>query len=416
MKKKIFVALMAVMLAVTALAVPAAAFEFKNDDSMSFDVKPTKEAVEKMVEVYVLQEKMGFVKTGTRPLTVSFDNDKGYVMLLVTENEQDTTASGANIYYLEATRIYAYYWSNEGWVYESHGVRATKMGVYRQFFYYSADPVEAYGAYSAFEGINDTITYGTSELNATEILSYYQTLYDYITNYETNLESVKQAGYNQGHTAGYNKGIEAGYDVGYKAGQAECESTHEAMTDEAYSKGYAKGNEDGYDDGLEMGMNVGYDMGYETGYDEGYETGCDEGYEPGYNEGMAYGRQEGYAYGYSEGHYQGYLDGSEDGYLEGKADGYDDGYSVGYQTTKDELVKQYTKGYNNGKEAGITEAVNTKETVIDFVDGLFSAPVNFLYTMLDVEIFGMNLFNIVMVFLTVVLVGVVLAIIFKFRG
>ena len=421
--KRIIISAMIVIIAIATLAVPVTAKEFLNDDTLYFNIHPTKEAVGKMVEVYELQEKMGFVKSGTRPLTVSFNADNGYLMLLAADKDYTITISGNSIHYMEATQIYAYYWSKEGWTYEQYGVKGTKFGVYRSHFYYSADPVEAKGDFTAFTGVNNgtNISFGSDELNATQILEYYQLLYSMVTQYEDNIEAVRQEGYELGKTDGktecqsthqtlqeqaYNEGLldgntegfGKGYNAGLINGKAECEATHRDMVEQAMDDGYVSGYSQGKTDGIAIGNEAGYQSGQ---YD------CQQTHEA--------MKREQYEEGWSEGHATGVNDGYDAGYDEGYETGYDEGYDAHAGAKEIELKKQYDDGYSAGKEVGYTEALNTGDEVIKYVDGLFSAPIDFLYGAFNIKILGVNLFNLFMLLLSILIVGGVLLLVFKFR-
>lgn len=113
-------------------------------------------------------------------------------------------------------------------------------------------------------------------------------------------------------------------------------------------------------------------LGYDDGYDDGYDVGFDDGYDDGENTGF----QTGYGDGYDVG--------VVDGYNEGVTDGYDDGYDVGY-----------TNGINDGEIA--------KKSIF----AIFDAPIKVLTSLLDFDIFGINLLSTFKVILTILLLGAI---------
>lgn len=144
--------------------------------------------------------------------------------------------------------------------------------------------------------------------------SYYLAVYDYdqnINDARQEGESIGyQDGYVDGHTAGYNSGYSegqtAGYNSGYAAGQ---EFGEEIGYDEGYQEGYEGGVYAGQAQGYETGFDDGYETGYYAGYDVGHQIGSFEGFETGLNEGF----NQGYDIGFEEGYDTGFVDGQAAG-------------------------------------------------------------------------------------------------------
>ena len=113
-------------------------------------------------------------------------------------------------------------------------------------------------------------------------------------------------------------------------------------------------------------------VSYNNGYDDGYDVGFGDGYNDGENTGFQTGYDDGYDVGVA------------DGYNVGVTDGYDDGYDVGYTT-----------GINDGEIA--------KKSIF----AIFDAPIKVLTSLLDFEIFGINLLAIFKVILTILLLGAI---------
>lgn len=141
-----------------------------------------------------------------------------------------------------------------------------------------------------------------------------------------------------------------------------------------------------------------YNMSYQSGNDDGYNRGYDLGYQ--------FGIQEGYENGKADGESL-HADDWQNGYNEGIAQSYDVGYSAGYEDGE-------VEGWKNGEARGMTDAMNTKDTVKDMVFAIFDAPTRLIDGMLDFNLFGINLASTVKVIVTLAVVSVIIAVIIKF--
>lgn len=99
--------------------------------------------------------------------------------------------------------------------------------------------------------------------------------------------------------------------------------------------------------------------------------------------------QEGYDSGLESGLYEGYnngfLDGCDRGYINGKKDGYD-------------------AGYVDGKEYGFENAGDLASMPKNFINAMFSTPINIFRSLLNWEFFGINLFGVLTSLLTIAVV------------
>ena len=220
----------------------------------------------------------------------------------------------------------------------------------------------------------------------------------------------------------------------------------EGGNDEEYDEGYALGYEDGY----YKGCGDGYDNGYLKGHQDGvasvpppcdgsshlmdYEDWCDcykDGYDSGYLTGYWDGRDSANEGGGIEDEilnreYQaGYTAGYTAGVNEGKATGeqacadknhdaiWQKGYSAGTQSghINDMCEISYSKGFREGKSAGIEEDVSG--SFIECVGEIAFAPYRAVSTMFDFEIFGLNVAGVIFELFTVVILGAVAVFIVK---
>lgn len=132
---------------------------------------------------------------------------------------------------------------------------------------------------------------------------------------------------------------------------------------DAYQYGY----ESGYNNGFNAGEQVGYENGYNTGYDEGYDDGWDTGYEDGY--------WAAYDFAYDEGY----------------DDGWDDRAEYADEGTFDE---GYSKGYNDGRVAVQRE----NKSLLSVIPTTIGAVWLMISDFLSFEVFGINLWAIIIVF------------------
>ena len=144
-------------------------------------------------------------------------------------------------------------------------------------------------------------------------------------------------------------------------------------------------------------------VSYPKTYTEGYNSGVDWGLEQGYYDGYDQGSIDGYQQGYTEGETIGYNDGYEVGYSDGNGDGYSLGYDEG---------ESY--GWQNGFGAGQNDMAETSHTFKEMVFAIFDAPSRLIDSMLNFDIFGINLAGLVKTILTLAVVAVIVFAILKF--
>ena len=185
-----------------------------------------------------------------------------------------------------------------------------------------------------------------------------------------------------------------------------------------YGNGYNKGFEDGVTSSGSGGSFVsGFEYGKVVGREEGYEEGYDVGYEKGNTTGYDLGRTDGYNSGYREGHMSGYDSGYEEGHIDGSVEGYNAGYSQA-EDEFDEILhvrvdEAYDNGYTIGYGKGAAASDKDSSAFSGMVFSLFDAPVQLVGSMLDFNIFGINMFSFVRVILTACMFGVVAMILIK---
>lgn len=152
-----------------------------------------------------------------------------------------------------------------------------------------------------------------------------------------------------------------------------------------------------------------YDMSYSEGYAQGHWEGLNKGYENGlrdgentyYAKGVEYGYANGYEFGYNEGYYEGNWQGLNAGYENGKQEGYEMGHAQGY-----------TDGFSVGTDYGEQQEVS--ENLIGVVDAIATAPATAIGTMLDFELFGVNLASLVFKLFTIIIILLIIGIFIKF--
>lgn len=311
-----------------------------------------------------------------------------------------------------------------------------------------------------------------------EWAEYRLALKNYETNLETKYDEGYDAGYNAGEQDGYDegfgKGWDSGYDYGYDDGyddaytaaKTECEATHlqlqEQAWDDGYDQGYSKGEVAGYEYGYRVGqtkcqatheslMREEYEAGYQTGYDDGKNSAAPDTTKE-YKvvwlaalDGKTYNLING-----ASSYYWDEYDGSFLGLDSEPAvvstifltntqienpdmvkislpdlfatvnsritfDRFDPDFFESEDTVAVWVKNDYGLGYTAGYNKGETDAINSGDIVVNYVDSIFSAPINALYTMLDIEILGVNLFNIFMVVLSALIIGAVVLLVLKFR-
>lgn len=113
---------------------------------------------------------------------------------------------------------------------------------------------------------------------------------------------------------------------------------------------------------------------------------------------------EGYDVGYAVGHQDGIVDGYDsayqEGYTYGHADGESNGYSIGYNEALDT--------FNESNEVFVSSVASVLEV------GLL--PVNIFMTLLDIEVFGINIGAFVSSLITIVVITILLRTLFGGKG
>lgn len=127
--------------------------------------------------------------------------------------------------------------------------------------------------------------------------------------YETGVVDGRQEGYSDGYTSGVTEGRQEGYETGYADGLEDGYETGYASGYQDGEDDHAEDYQNGYEDGKTAGVYEGYETGYAEGMEDGYETGYDEGLEDGYETGYEVGLEDGYETGYADGYDSGYDDG-----------------------------------------------------------------------------------------------------------
>lgn len=161
---------------------------------------------------------------------------------------------------------------------------------------------------------------------------------------------------------------------------------------------------------------------YHDGYDDGYNIGKTEGYQSGYVKGANDTYENAYNDGYNEGTYDGY----SDGYYDGETDTYDAAadyvenwftlqglkqYIVADETLPSKDIFEYEFNHNSVafKEAtysaGETDGLNASGIAKEGILSIVSAPFYFFSGIFNFEIFGVNLFSIISVILTLAVVA-----------
>lgn len=103
---------------------------------------------------------------------------------------------------------------------------------------------------------------------------------------------------------------------------------------------------------------------------------------------------------YENGYNDGYSNGYNEGYDIGESNGYDSGYDIGE-------IDGYSNGYNEGVNSNFEQ-----NAFKNLINELFSYPVNFVKTIFNFEIFGVNVSQVI---LFIVSIGIVAFVIKRFR-
>ena len=92
----------------------------------------------------------------------------------------------------------------------------------------------------------------------------------------------------------------------------------------------------------------------------------------------------------------GYVAGKDEGLTEGTAEGYNLGRAEGYATGKsDGIIEGEKIGYNKGKADGIAIGETTSDSLRQGIFAIISAPIELISSVLNFELFGINLFALV---------------------
>ena len=100
-------------------------------------------------------------------------------------------------------------------------------------------------------------------------------------------------------------------------------------------------------------------------------------------------------------------------YLDEWQAGYNDGYYYGYGDGYNEAEVFHANDYSNGVNDGYTDALSAKGTFKEFIFGIFDAPVQLINSMLNFEIFDINLLALVKTLLTLAIVALIVFWAFK---
>lgn len=450
MKNKLFVLFAAVLMISVALTISASAFEFRSPSYSEtiFSSPPTATAAENLYSILDHQLEINPLgRAAEMQVLYVVQSTNGFTVNAVIGRLEDSVTSisvSGDILTFNFGATYVYVYDSSFGFYESATTPAAKRTIDSKCIIYSTENIPA-TSIPAFVGFNTNFTTGNSDFNTPEIHTYWQTMYEYITGYESMVQQKNeeiQDSFEAGEQAGYEVGLDQGYDVGYEAGyQTGSDDTH----DTAYTSGFMDGKTEGFTQGYNTGLNKGktecekthlalqeqaygdgYDMGQEecekthaniidVAYHNGqydcqqtHETLMREQYEEGWGAGHTAGVTDGYDTGYDEGYDNGYLNAKAEWYPKG----YDEGMRDSEKLTDEWLQKKYQQGFTDGEQS----VLETSKVVTDYVDSLFSAPLNFLYTMLDIEVFGINVFGIAAAVLALAVVLVVVKIILKVKG
>lgn len=118
-------------------------------------------------------------------------------------------------------------------------------------------------------------------------------------------------------------------------------------------------NSGGGNDRYQEGLTAGQQQGYKTGYDAGYDDGYADGDEAGYERARAYFQTADYTKGFNDGKAAGISIGYNQGYTVGKNDGLAQGYTNGYNAGyNDGDADGYNRGYDDGYDDGYADGGN----------------------------------------------------------
>lgn len=113
-----------------------------------------------------------------------------------------------------------------------------------------------------------------------------------------------------------------------------------------------------------------------------------------------------YDSGFTDGYSAGYTDGYNQGFSSGYSSGYYNGYGEGVASQQPLIDNAYNTGYNNGYADG----VNSNGTAVTIFSGILQIgmlPINFFLSILNFEVFGINISGFIKAILTICLTIIV---------
>ena len=429
MKKKILFLFAMLFVLVVVSVVSTSAIEIKTDHTPILGY-PSVAEHDLMFSTAYIQSQLGELIDPVFNYYVMLSDTTGKITLYVFDTLPKPNYNSNNLIVLSMiTGRWAYYcWSSSGWVsYHIYYMGTINLSPSLILSTNMNLPL-ADGA--ILTGNNSLYSWGTSDMQASSIKTYKSNVKSILTG--TNVGS-----YDDGYSAGYDVGYDYGYAMGVTNAQMGMQQTIQTEKEKSYSEGYNNGLSYGYSNGYDEGLLTGYGdaLDYcennnheqirDTAYNEGYLTGVivggntsetilNETYVRGYNEGLTVG----YNGGLTEGKELGIEMGKEICEDENHEEIFLQGSLKGADTERAKWLIEEAKWKDNSDLAysrGYTDALNTNDSVLDYVDAIFSAPVHFLYDAFNIELFGINLFNVIMLVLSIIIVGVVVYFIMKFR-
>lgn len=139
---------------------------------------------------------------------------------------------------------------------------------------------------------------------------------------------------------------------------------------------------------------------------QGYSNGIQVGYENGFSDGETQGYEDGQTAGYNAGFAAGTVAGGDAKYDEGYAAGYDEGYAEGTFDMDFYCEQNYLQGFHEGQIEGQGNVETLLGTVLE-------APVNFVKSVFNFEIMGINIASLVLFGLTI---AIAIFVIRKLKG
>lgn len=393
MKRKIFAAVLAVVMLLSVFAVSASAADYtplQFSESKSNFGYFTESAMQEICELGIKQSKLGFGCASGNDVIIYYNPSGSYTYVCFYSGDiylHSYSSSNMTFYQtLNKTAKISYlsYW------YGFAGTSSTGNGLtvtYGNIIYSTVPYYAAYGDTDKITGLNPNVTIGDVEIDASfqKVLSFWDDVYERVVNYDAHITDA----------------INQGQQIGIVIGKQQCEASHPEGT---YQDGYNKG----YEDAAAVYPSI-QTMYYGLG-----KQACEETHAVLFEEARMEGKYEGFQE--CEATHDEMLDEILDGVTESA---YSDGYMMGMfdqgVVNQKQLEEEWWKGHVNGYDKGYTVALESSGVVLDYVDGVFSAPLNFLYNAFDIEILGVNLFNVIMVIISIIIVGAVVLFFLKFR-